>query len=162
LLLDITSGNRMMWPNKNPPFTIFMDKEFNLKIPPDVFGSWFNIPFRDSVFDCVIFDPPHLWGKIGSWGKPEGSDKFNHWYGFFKNRRDMIVSIIKAEKEIRRITTRVCLKWGETKISLWNILGLFKHWKIINQYKTRGRFVRGIYHRGGSAWWITMIARTQV
>ena len=27
MMLDATAGNRMMWPNKNPPHVIFMDKE---------------------------------------------------------------------------------------------------------------------------------------
>ena len=48
-----------MWKNKTPPQVVFMDKEIGLYIPPDVFAVWQYLPFRDKVFDCVLFDPPH-------------------------------------------------------------------------------------------------------
>ncbi|GAH58480.1 unnamed protein product, partial [marine sediment metagenome] len=60
LILDATAGNRMIWKNKHPPNIVFMDKRVDFNLLPDVNAVWEHSPFRDDVFDCVIFDPPHL------------------------------------------------------------------------------------------------------
>jgi len=60
MMLDATAGNRMMWPNKTPPLTVFMDKNIHAKIPPDVFGTWENPPFREETFETVLFETQNL------------------------------------------------------------------------------------------------------
>ena len=54
----------MMWPNRFNYNTVFLDKEVDLLFPPDVRAVWSHLPFRDGVFECVIFDPPHMWGTL--------------------------------------------------------------------------------------------------
>jgi len=150
VVLDATAGNRVMWRRKeghprNPPNTIFMDKEFKLSIPPDIIADFRYCPFRDDVFGCVFFDPPYSW-HIQPWHRhPEGyilgqgleGRNRGTYYGTFQSKTDLLVSIYKAQQEFMRVSGRLCFKWNEYSISLWNILSLFKDWIIIQtkEYK---------------------------
>ena len=163
LILDATAGNRAMWKkNKSPPNVVFMDREVGLYINPDVFCVWQYLPFRNKVFTCVLFDPPHDkfsqssvhmnpkgWHeprikngrKIGGtfWGSLEKG-----WYGVF----------FKAQKEFARVSSRLCLKWNNTKHSLEYVLRVFEDWREIyrTEYRTRKR-------RGKTrTWWVTFLA----
>jgi len=135
MMLDATAGNRMIWPNKKPPNVIFMDKETSLYVVPHLFADFRELPFRDNVFDCVIFDPPHSCSLPPWWNSPRGekNDPWANypksrrsWYGKFDNKRDMFSSIHKAQKEFARVAKRLCLKWSELEVSLWKILPFFR------------------------------------
>jgi len=161
MLLDATAGNRTIWPNKNPPYIIFMDKEIKLWFPPHLFADFRYCPFRDNVFSCVIFDPPH---KITTnpppwWAKPDGrkTDKSHGagWYGWWNNKRECIASIDAAQKEFARISNRLCFKWGEVDLSLWKILGVFTKWKIIQEKLHHHHNKRG----KNKSWWVTFILK---
>ena len=150
MILDATAGNRMMWKNKNPPLTVFMDKEIRLQNPPDVFGVWEHCPFRDDVFLSVIFDPPHKFNRsCGFWAEPDSPN----YYGADIRREKLISGIYHGTKEFLRIAKRLCLKWCDDEISLWKILGLVdKGWKEILRKKDDK-----IRAHGNSTWWITYI-----
>jgi len=156
MMLDATAGNRMMWPNKNPPNIIFIDREIRLLISPHVFADFRFCPFRKDVFDCIIFDPPHLIKKGGP--MPWFSDPSkvgNKWYGNFDNKIECLTSIHKAQKEFNRIGKRLCFKWNESSISLWNILPFFKDWQIIRKKHHKSKYQRG----KNPTWWITFIRK---
>lgn len=68
-ILDACCASRMFWFNRKHPNTVFMDKrELNtelcdgrsLIISPDIVGDFRSMPFGDSTFKLVVFDPPHL------------------------------------------------------------------------------------------------------
>jgi len=154
--LDATAGNRGMWPHKTPPDTVFMDKEINLFYPPDLQAVWSHLPFRDDVFDTVFFDPPHNTGKKNPFpGGPRSTH--NLWFGFFSNRRHMVISLIRAQEEFQRVTSRLCFKWSTRVLKLHQALSCFKGWTPIHYYKTRPRNVRGVHHKSGSSWWVTLV-----
>ena len=164
-MLDATSGNRMMWPNKNPPHTVFMDKEMRLKIPPTIFADNKFCPFRDDVFLCVIYDPPYYVRNEEhsktSWMfyNPEMKIKKNvkgnppSHYSYFRTRRELFVNVFRASREFLRVGRRLCFKWCEGDFPLWKILPFFKPWKEIYR---RGRRSRGM-KRKKKTWWITFI-----
>ena len=150
--LDATAGNRNMWPNKTPPDTIFMDREYDLRLPPDIFGDFTRLPFRDNVFNVVIFDPPHYTTPPPWYDDPQENrhPKQGSFYGRQWSRRKMISSISKAQAEIARVSKRVCLRWYPLNVKLWNIVGLFRPpWREVH----RVHLVRGT--RGAGCWWIT-------
>ena len=155
MMLDSTAGNRMIWANKNPPLTVFMDKETRLAVTPDIFGDFRHIPFRDAVFDCILFDPPHSWtmppwmmdpqkqqrGMLDAHDTTSSKSK-RSWYGKFENKRDMFSSINKAQKEFARVSKRLCFKWSELSVSLWKVLPFFREWRQINKLERKNKYAK--------------------
>lgn len=125
-----------MWGGKKAPYTVYMDKEMGLARSPDVFGDNRACPFRDGVFDTVIFDPPHYVNAPPWMIDPEGrlgEKNLGTFFGNFETKTEMLSSIYKAQKEFLRISKRLCLKWVERSYSLWQILPLFREWKTIQK-----------------------------
>ena len=166
MILDATAGNRAMWKNKNPPNVIFMDKEIGLAIPPNVFAIWQNLPFRDDVFETILFDPPHDRFSPSSvhmnpqgWHNPrvEGGRKIggtfwgslsSSWAGEF----------IRASKEFHRIAIRLCFKWNDSRYPLERPLSFFEEWipiQIKEHFSKRRRGKTNTY-------WVTMIHRVDI
>ena len=157
VMLDATAGNRMMWKHSNykPRNTIFLDKEIDLRLPPDVIADNRFCPFRDGVFECIIYDPPHyvnapIWFRIPNSGTGTKHNR-ETFYGNFESKKEMITSIYNAQNEFQRLTKRLCLKWFERSISLWKILPFFRDWSIINKREVNPT------HKSRSAktYWIT-------
>ena len=161
LILDATAGNRTLWP-RDPPNTIFLDKETRLAIPPDIIAIWQKLPFRDKVFSLVIFDPPHE--KFGrnsvhtnpkGWTNPriENGRKIGgtfwgslhpSWPGQF----------IRAAAEFARVASRLCLKWNDSKYPLERITYLFReHWKPTFTKKHESPRKK---HSKTNTFWVTM------
>ena len=165
MMLDATAGNRAMWPNKNPPNVIFMDKEIGLFVPPHLFCDWRYLPFRDKVFKTILFDPPHDVFSKGSvhmnpkgWNEPrleEGRKIGGTFWGSLDKSWAGIFH--KAQREFRRVASRLCLKWNDSEISLERVLLRFPDWRIIqiNEYQTNMR-------RGNTlTWWVTFICNSE-
>ena len=151
-LLDATAGNRMMWAhtNKKNEYVVFMDNEPNLAIPPDVLAVWQHLPFRDKVFDCVIFDPPHSrFGKNSIHQDTKGER--GRWWGNLSKRWQ--TDFYKAGQEFLRVTNILCFKWNETSHNIDKILALFKPWKIKHIKKHKSSMKRG----RSTTWWVTFI-----
>ena len=132
----------MLWPNKNPPNTVFMDKEVGLKRPPHVLGAWRYLPFRDNAFECIMFDPPHLifMGPNSMHRDPGGAS----WWGInWPNRMTLLRTIIGAQREFARVASRLLFKWGESRDggTVNKLIPLFDKWKEVHRYTrpSRGR-----------------------
>lgn len=147
---------------------IFMDKEPRLARKPDIIARWESIPFPDNYFHCVIFDPPHFIGETTSYAKdpsvlPNGSKRQFGWYGCFKTRHEAVSELIKAQREIARVSPRMCLKWSDQFIPLHNILGIFDNWlpQFILIYKAEdGRGSRKLGDRRGCrTWWVKLVRK---
>lgn len=68
-ILDMCCGSRMFWFNKQDSRAVFADiraEEHSLcdgrrlVISPDLIADFRALPFADSSFPVVVFDPPHL------------------------------------------------------------------------------------------------------
>lgn len=68
-ILDACCGSRMFWFDKSHPHVLFADIRTeehtlcdgrNLSIKPDIEIDFRAMPFADSSFKMVVFDPPHL------------------------------------------------------------------------------------------------------
>ena len=159
-VLDATAGNRHMWgKNKYPEGVIFMDKEPNLRIPPDIVAEWDSIPFPDDYFHCVIFDPPHIFSETSQFNKnpkasPHGANKIPGWYGAFKSKRDAVVQIHGAQKEFARVAPRMCFKWNEASMKLHSVLTLFDCWIIQFIVPLKSNRISGTF-------WVKLIRKTE-
>ena len=72
LILDACCGSRMFWFDKHNPLALFVDKRSEIvtakvrdkirtiEVKPDIIADFTNLPFEDSSFYMVVFDPPHL------------------------------------------------------------------------------------------------------
>ena len=158
-VLDATAGNRHMWgDNKHLDNVVFMDKEPNLRIPPDIIATWDDIPFPDDYFHCVIFDPPHVFSETSMYNqdpqaRPHGANKIPGWYGAFKSRREAVKQIYEAQIEFARVAPRMCFKWNEASMKLQNVLSLFTCWNI--------QFIVSAPHRGKKprTWWVKLVRK---
>jgi len=141
-------------------YFVFVDCEYGLGFPPDVFADFKHLPFRDSVFSLSFFDPSYGWSVPPWMNHPKGyvlgtgvnSKNRGTFYGCFDNRRHLITSIIKAQTELRRVSDRLCFKWNEYAISLWNILSCFTEWIEVYRLELLKAKKRGT----NKTFWVTM------
>jgi SAM-dependent methyltransferase len=78
-VLDACCGSRMFWFNRADPRALFVDKRREncvadtregrrqIVINPDVLADFKNLPFADSTFALVVFDPPHTFAGPNGW-----------------------------------------------------------------------------------------------
>jgi len=57
-ILDATAGYRMMWKNKKHPNALYID--LKKECSPDAVQDFRCLPYADSTFKLVVFDPPHI------------------------------------------------------------------------------------------------------
>ena len=159
VILDATASNRSMWPNKNPPTVIFMDRELLLAIPPTIFADFRYCPFRNNIFSVIFFDPPYYVRRDNNWMfyNPDLTKKFGKrapaHYDVYRSRIELLTNIAKGVKEFLRLSPRLCFQWGTGFISIWRILSLFKPWKEIFRKDYSG----GGYQRKSKMVWVTFV-----
>jgi len=119
--LDATAGYRMMWPTKQMEGWVYLDKRPEVK--PDLVAMWSNLPFRDNVFEVIMFDPPHL---IDRGGMGKIIQKMREKYTTWSRRKDVAPTIFKAAKEFSRVGNILILKWYDDKVSLWQLYSVFR------------------------------------
>ena len=108
-IIDITSGSRMMWFDKNNPLATFVDKRVlhtelsdgrPLDIEPDVKADWtVGLPFDDNSFHLAVFDPPHLiHAGENSWlAQKYGTLESNNWQPIIRDGFDEAIADLKVK-----------------------------------------------------------------
>lgn len=136
-VLDMCCGSRMFWFDKTDPRAIFSDIRAEehtlcdgrkLVINPDVIADFRSLPFADSSFPVVVFDPPHL-EHVGdnAWmGKKYGRLNKDTW------RNDLRAGFKEAFRVLRPQGVLI-FKWNETQTPVSQILALTDEVPIIRQ-----------------------------
>lgn len=142
-ILDVTCGSRTIWFNKNNPAAIYCDKrneelygtwksgsgksERSCLINPDVQCDFTNLPFANSTFSLVVFDPPHLKNVgINSWMAKKYGRVEKNWPDILHDGFNECMRVLKTDGVL-------IFKWSEYDIpanEVWNALGkkpLFGH-----------------------------------
>ncbi|WP_145561097.1 class I SAM-dependent methyltransferase [Yersinia mollaretii] len=130
-ILDMCCGSRMFWFDRANPNVVFGDIRSkshvlcdgrNLEVKPDVVLDFRNLPFDDSTFNMVVFDPPHLnrAGENGWQCKKYGVLNLDTW------RDDLAAGFREAFRVLRQDGTLI-FKWNETQIPTREILALTDH-----------------------------------
>ncbi len=151
-ILDATAGNRAYRKNKNPPHTVFMDKEMGLSRPPDIFGVWQHLPFRDDVFQHVEFDPAHSkFGRKSIHMNPLGHGQKGGGTWWSSLETGWIGTFFKAQKEFARVSDILCFKWNTTSHALEKVLIIFEEWIETYRKNHTSNMKRG----KSETWWVT-------
>lgn len=136
-ILDVCCGSRMFWFDKQDDRAVFSDirKEEHelcdgrqLVISPDLIADFRNLPFADSSFPVVVFDPPHL-KRAGqkSWmRKKYGALDKDSW------RDDLRAGFTEAFRVLRPHGVLI-FKWNETQIPISQIIALTDEKPVICQ-----------------------------
>lgn len=124
-ILDVCCGGRMFWfsDREDVVYMDIRDEDMELcdgriySVRPDIVGDFRKIPFPDSSFSMVVFDPPHLlWG--GGWQV----DKYG------KLGKDWRSDIRQGFKECMRVLKDggfLVFKWSDCQIPLKKVSPLF-------------------------------------
>ncbi|WP_237133764.1 class I SAM-dependent methyltransferase [Pseudohongiella sp. O18] len=135
IILDPCCGSKMMWFNKHHPDVVFGDKRHEsltvtdrshgradgtraLCIEPDALMDFRALPYPDSTFHLVAFDPPHLL-RAGprSWLAAKYGKLSTDW------RDDLRQGFAECFRVLKPNGTLV-FKWNETQIKLREVLEL--------------------------------------
>lgn len=116
----------MFWYNRKHPDVTYMDiRELEdtlcdgrkLEVKPDIIGDFTDIPFPDSNFDLIVFDPPHLiQGGESSWiVKKYGRLDKDTW-------RETLHKGMKECMRVLKDTGTVIFKWNETQVKAGEVI----------------------------------------
>jgi hypothetical protein len=115
-----------MWFNKNHPNAIYGDirtekkgfsKNKSFKINPDIELDFRELPFKDNSFKLVVFDPPHIRGKLTNM-------ELKKLYGVLSPltwRRDLKQGFDECWRVLEKYGVLI-FKWNELSISYKEIL----------------------------------------
>lgn len=141
-ILDCCCGSRMFWFDRKDDRSVFTDirKESHtvkdsssrggvrhIHVSPDLVADFTDLPFRDSSFAMVIFDPPHLVG-CGStgWQAKKYGKLPTHWKTLLTKGFSECFRVLKPEGTL-------IFKWNEEKIAVAEILALTTEKPVIGQ-----------------------------
>ena len=127
-ILDACCGSRMFWFDKENPDVLFADirdEEYilcdgrQLKVHPDVIADFRNMPFPDSSFKLVVFDPPHL-------DNPNPNSYMAQKYGTLRStwRDDLKRGFDECMRVLEPFGILI-FKWNETRMSVKRVLEIF-------------------------------------
>lgn len=126
MILDVCCGSKMFWFNKHHKNTIYMDirdEEYDvydkhIAVHPDVIADFRSIPFEDSRFNLVVFNPPHLrWAGKKSIMKAQYGQLGKYWEDDLKFGFDECMRVLKCGGVL-------VFKWNEIQIDLKKILSV--------------------------------------
>jgi len=162
-ILDACCGTRAMWFDKHHPDVIFGDCRCEhitvtdrshgrtngtriLRIEPDVLLDFRALPYPDSAFKLVAFDPPHL-ARAGnaSWLAAKYGRLSANW-------RDDIRQGFAECFRVLDTDGVLIFKWNETQIRLRDVLELTPHQPLFGHPSGR----KGLTH-----WLVFMKTATQ-
>ena len=130
-ILDACCGSRMFWFDKQNEDTVFMDNrqidtklcdDRKLIVEPDIVADFKNMPFKDSTFYLVVFDPPHLkQAGQNSWlAKKYGTLDKQTWPSDLKQGFNECMRVLKTNGTL-------IFKWNEEQIKLKDILKVIEY-----------------------------------
>jgi ubiquinone/menaquinone biosynthesis C-methylase UbiE len=130
-ILDVCCGGRMFWFDKRHPLAVFVDKRREtlvagdrgharmVRVNPDVIADFRALPFPNSRFSLVVFDPPHLTrnGRNSWMAKKYGTLDAKNW------RDDIRRGFCECFRVLKKSGVLV-FKWNETDILIGDVLKL--------------------------------------
>jgi hypothetical protein len=127
LILDPCCGSRMMWFDKQNPDVEFGDKRCEehtlcdgrtLRIDPDVLLDFTDLPYEDSTFKLIAFDPPHLHtAGPRSWMAAKYGKLSETWQEDLRKGFAECFRVLDSDGVL-------VFKWNETQVKIREVLTL--------------------------------------
>ncbi len=143
-ILDACCGAKFIWIDKNNPNVIyndirkekkgFLERRRNIEINPDINYDFRKLPFENNRFKLIIFDPPHILGKMDK-------STLKACYGVLdKNNYEDVLKegIIELWRVLDNYGT-LFLKFNNVHIPFDNILNLFPVKPLIQTSTNRSK-----------------------
>lgn len=115
-ILDATCGKRLMWFDRHNPRAVYID--IRPEVNPDVLCDSTRLPFKDSCFDIVVFDPPHT--KLGP--RSAMAERYGIFHAW-EIRKLVHEGFIEFDRVLVEGGT-VLFKWSDHNVKLSTILSL--------------------------------------
>ena len=128
-VLDACCGSRMFWFDKADRRALFVDKRrevcvetscrgrHEIVVNPDVLADFKALPFANSTFTLVVFDPPHTFSGPNGWTvKKYGTLKVG-W------REEIRAGFAECFRVLCPLGTLV-FKWNEHRVPVSTVLAL--------------------------------------
>lgn len=134
-VLDPCCGSRMMWFNRQNPDVIYGDRRVEsvsmtdnscgnksgqrtININPDVMLDFRALPYPDSSFKLVAFDPPHLvQAGLRSWLAAKYGKLSENWRDDLRQGFSECFRVLASDGVL-------VFKWNETQVKLSEVLSL--------------------------------------
>ena len=126
-ILDMTCSARSMWFEKDNAQTVYMDKRQDVFVYPgnkvvnidlQIVGSFSFLPFQDSSFHLVVFDPPHIEGL-------NTTAILAQKYGtLFPSWREEIKEGFSEALRVLKTNGILIFKWNERQVGVKEVLEL--------------------------------------
>jgi hypothetical protein len=141
-VLDITAGYRSFWKNKDCKGVIFIDVRREVK--PDIVADNEHLPFRDSVFEFVFYDPPYVIRRHPSYFHTD----FGKRYWAFPSFGKLAKNIVNVNREVYRVLKergKLLVKYTPLKnnLALHSVLSLLDNFKEIRREVKDSKSYRG-------------------
>jgi SAM-dependent methyltransferase len=132
-VLDVCCGSRMFWFDRSDPRAVYVDNRRErhelvdssskggkriLVVEPDLISDFTALPFSDSSFAMVVFDPPHLVNNGASGWQAKKYGKLP------KNWAELIQCGFKECFRVLKPEGTLIFKWNEQDIPVSKILAL--------------------------------------
>lgn len=133
-ILDVCCGSKMFWFDRKDPRAVYMDCRSEthmltdksspggkrpLVVCPDVLADFREIPFPDSTFAHVVFDPPHLLSRKC------GNGYMRKKYGALPDDwRDLLTRGFAECFRVLKPNGTLNFKWAEVQIPVREVLSL--------------------------------------
>lgn len=129
LILDACCGSKMFWFDKDNQNVLFLDKrketytctdrgkQRTINVDPETIADFTNLPFKESSFPLVVFDPPHTYcGENGYMYKKYGT-LFTGWEEMIRHGFEECFRVLCPAGTL-------IFKWNEHRVSLKKVLSL--------------------------------------
>lgn len=143
-ILDACCGSRMFYFDRHDPEVIFADNREvettlcdgrSLVVKPDVKMDFRDMPYEDSSFKVVVFDPPHLvHAGTGSWLAKKYGILPNEWSQYLKQGFDECMRVLEPDGLL-------VFKWNEDQIKLAEVLKVFGQKPLLGDQRGKTRWM---------------------
>lgn len=150
-ILDACCGSKMFWFDKENPDVTFMDiRSYYEELPtghvinvaPDVQADFTEMPFADSEFDLVVFDPPHLI-RAGdtSWLSKKYGKLQDDWESVIHDGFEECMRVLKPNGTL-------IFKWNTDQISFKEVMACIDYKPLFGDKRAKTRwtvFIKSVH-----------------